>query len=547
MEAASTNVLRVLGGKYVLIRQIGRGGYGVVYEARDQLLDRTVAIKTIRPELFEADDRVERIRRFRDEGRVTARLSHPHIVSLYGAAFDRNEAYIVMELVPGRPLSAILTERKRLPLDEVLDLAQSILSALDHAHRHGVVHRDIKPSNLLIRPDGTLKVTDFGLARLLDELSTQTQTQCTEGTPGYMAPERIRSLPLDRRSDIFSTAVVLYEALTGVHPFFSPNPAVTFARILGRKPPPPSKLADVPLSVDAAIMKALAKQPSLRFGEGAEFWRALNRRVGTPRRLWGPPVVAGPPTTRGKLQEIEPPRLLLTLWHLRRSGLLVVESDRMRMGVDLERGALQGIHGGPPQTYLGSVLVEQRLLSPAQRDELLELNPGHGDNPPLGELAIHHGYLDRAGVLAGLTRQVKRRIQALLELREGTYALYPAPRSRRGPGLDHVHLELAVNATFWSDAGLRRRTVERFLSEQGDASVLVGPEAEGVLRRFLLDPRFHRWLRAIPDLRVVEALDTGIVPPDDAAATLYLLWASGPVLLLPPEPPRSPHSPRSTE
>lgn len=261
-------------GKYEIRRELGRGAMGVVYEAFDPLIERRVAIKTIRTDNFDQDNVLAMLNRFEREAKAAGRLNHPSIVTIHDYGKDNDVAYIVMEFVPGKPLAAYLAEHAHFKPRDAVRIVVQILDALEHAHYNGVVHRDIKPANILVLRDFGIKVADFGIARL--DSSTLTQTGHRLGTPQCMSPEQFLGLEVDRRTDVFSTGVILYELLTGERPFPGSSLTTIMHQVLKVEPPPPSELnATLPNEFDAVVRKALAKKPDHRFQTAAEFSIAL--------------------------------------------------------------------------------------------------------------------------------------------------------------------------------------------------------------------------------------------------------------------------------
>jgi eukaryotic-like serine/threonine-protein kinase len=248
-------------GKYEILEVLGRGGMGVVYHARDARLGREVAIKML-TEGYRGNS--EMLQRFYREASRTSALRHNNIVIVYDAGDQDGEPYLVMEYVDGEPLDKAV--RQRLELQTSLSIVEQICLALAYAHRNGLVHRDIKPANVILRSDGVVKLLDFGIARDQTKIDTSlTSTGALVGTPPYMAPERFRGAPIDGRSDIFSTGVLLYLLLTGRLPFDADYPAI-IEQILTFEPPLPSQVInDCPASVDAIVAKALAKSPQERY------------------------------------------------------------------------------------------------------------------------------------------------------------------------------------------------------------------------------------------------------------------------------------------
>ncbi len=263
-------------GKYRILSSLGRGAMGLVYLAHDPKIDRKVALKTVNkrgldPELLE-----EALKRFAVEARAAGRLMHPNIVSVFDFDEDEDVAFITMEYVDGVDLKTFFGRQKTLlPLAQVRSILKQLLSALEYSHAQGVVHRDIKPGNVFVMKDGTIKLGDFGIAKLSAESTSMTQTGAILGTPGYMSPEHLGAMPLDNRSDLFSVGVMLYEMLTGKKPF-SGDMATVLTQILHHAPDLPSKLnPDLPIGLDHVVLKAMAKDSPRRFQTAAEFATAF--------------------------------------------------------------------------------------------------------------------------------------------------------------------------------------------------------------------------------------------------------------------------------
>jgi len=263
-------------GRYVIEKRIGRGAMGAVYLAKDPRINRAIALKAIPIEKeFEDEELKEARLRFYREAESAGRLTHPNIITVFDAGEDKGLAYIAMEYVPGIPLRSFTDPKKLLAPKRALELAASTAEALDYAHNQGVIHRDIKPANLLYNPkEGSLKISDFGVARMTDNNSTK--TGIVLGTPMYMSPEQLGADNLTGLSDLFSLGVTLYELLVGEVPFRASNIAVLMTKITTEDPAPvSSRRAGIPPSVDAVLAKALAKRPNDRFSCGAEMAIAL--------------------------------------------------------------------------------------------------------------------------------------------------------------------------------------------------------------------------------------------------------------------------------
>lgn len=260
-------------GKYRIDSLLGEGAMGVVYRAYDTVLERPVALKTLRKALLAVPGGEEMLARFRREASAGSRLSHKHVVTVYDFGEDEQQAYMAMEFIDGQCLRDLNARRAPWPLLEALELAHQLLEALDFFHARGVVHRDIKPANIMVDEAGTLTVTDFGIARM--ESSDLTQVGTVLGTPSYMSPEQITGEPIDGRSDLFAVGVILFEMLTATRPFR--GELITLAHHIVCTPhPDPSTLnGSLPPAIDQLFQRALAKQPADRFANGAEFREAL--------------------------------------------------------------------------------------------------------------------------------------------------------------------------------------------------------------------------------------------------------------------------------
>jgi len=278
----------ILNGRYELHSRIARGGMAEVYLARDQLLDRPVAIKVLFPE-FAVDPAF--VERFRREAQSAANLNHASIVGVYDWGAYEGTYFIVMEYVRGRALAEILRSEGTLPPARAADVVLDIAGALSFAHRSGVVHRDIKPGNVLISPQGQVKVTDFGIARAMTASPTEnlTQTGSVMGTATYFSPEQAQGLSVDPRSDLYSLGVVLYEMLAGRPPFVGEGPVAIAYKHVQEAPLPLRRVNPaVPADLEAICMKLLAKNPAGRYATADEL------RADLRRFQEGQPVLAEP-------------------------------------------------------------------------------------------------------------------------------------------------------------------------------------------------------------------------------------------------------------
>ena len=259
-------------GNYRVVARLGEGGMGTVYRAVDTMLDRDVALKVLRPELARQAALVER---FRAEAVALARLRHERIAALYGLDRQGEEFVMVMEYVSGETLEARLARDGPLNWQQTIPIMRGVLEALGHAHVRGVVHRDIKPANVMIDADGTVKVMDFGIARLMGE-NRQTRAGVAIGTPSYMAPEQLRGEDVDGRTDLYAAGALLFELLTGRVAFQADSDYSLMMQQLNEPPPAPSTITgEVPRALDAAVARAMAKKPAQRFATAVEFSKAL--------------------------------------------------------------------------------------------------------------------------------------------------------------------------------------------------------------------------------------------------------------------------------
>jgi serine/threonine-protein kinase len=267
-------------GRYDVLEMLGSGGMGVVYRAFDREVGEVVAIKALRPDLGDIDATL--LERFKQELRLARRITHRNVVRTYDLGEVEGTYYITMELVRGTTVAALIREAGRLDVPATLTIGKQVCRALEVAHEEGVIHRDVKPQNLLVDQSGFLKVMDFGIARLAEHQSEPgralTAAGVVVGTPQYMAPEQLFGEPVDGRSDLYATGAVLFECATGRPVFEAPSLVALLARHLDDTPPDPRQLnGEIPESLAAVILRALARKPQDRWPTASHFLHALEQ------------------------------------------------------------------------------------------------------------------------------------------------------------------------------------------------------------------------------------------------------------------------------
>jgi hypothetical protein len=370
-------------GRYDIRREIGRGMMGVVYEAVDTVLGRTIALKTIHLAFpTAAHEREEFERRFFAEAQIAARLSHPNIVVVHDVGRDPETGtlFIALEHLDGQPLSTLVSPASPLPWPEALRIVQRVAEGLDHAHGQGVVHRDVKPANIVRLSTGVPKILDFGIARLSLDQGDQTQERHFFGTPLYMSPEQALGRPMDGRSDLFALGAVLYYLLVGRAAFAAENIPTILVRVVRQYPPPPSFVkVDVPAAVDDVVARATAKDPADRYPDGRamaeDIEDILAGRVARHREGWRPPFRA----------EKAP------------------DADDLLASLESELGLTETVAGSAARGFLPTIELPRPAAPPAAADG--------GDGPGTGiaevaaaplEKTTPRRWLMAAGIVAGV-------------------------------------------------------------------------------------------------------------------------------------------------
>ena len=279
-----SNIGRKLDGRYEIIELIGVGGMADVYKATDVMENRTVAVKILKAEYSENE---EFVRRFRNESKAIAVLSHPNIVKIYDVGFTDEIQFIVMEYIDGITLKELLEQQGVLRWKDALKFVVQILKALQHAHDKGIVHRDIKPQNIMLFPDGTIKVMDFGIARF-SRIDGKTLSDKTIGSVHYISPEQAKGEMTDERSDIYSVGVMLYEMLTGRKPFDGENPVAIAVKHMQETPIPPREIMpSIPESLEEIVLHAMERSPARRYQSAAEMINDISSFKVNPSIVFG--------------------------------------------------------------------------------------------------------------------------------------------------------------------------------------------------------------------------------------------------------------------
>jgi eukaryotic-like serine/threonine-protein kinase len=281
VERSAPNARLQRVGKYRIDEQLGRGAFGIVYKGHDELIDRVVAVKTLRPEvLADLNENAEALKRFGAEVRSAGRCLHPNIVTVFDYVEEGGAPYIIMEYVPAGTLDNVIKSGARLPIRQIRAIMEQLLLALDHAHAKGVIHRDVKPSNILCHTAGSIKVADFGTAHIDSLELTRSRHLEPIGTPYYSAPERFLGRSANARGDVYSAGVILYQLLTGQRPFTASDIHHLMNQVINQLPP--SVLSwrdDLWDSLDEVVQRALARNPDDRYPSALAFLEALNAAI----------------------------------------------------------------------------------------------------------------------------------------------------------------------------------------------------------------------------------------------------------------------------
>jgi len=481
--AAAAPELKTL-GRYNIERTLGKGAMGVVYEGIDPRLGRRVAIKTILKSHLDEDTARDYSMRFVREAQAVARLNHPNIVQVYDFGEEADIAYLVMEFIKGKELKNFFDANERFDLKEAVRVMCELCDALEFAHNAGIIHRDIKPANVMIDAQARTKLTDFGVARVQDSDKTsveRTQAGTMVGTPAYMSPEQITGGNLDKRTDVFSAGIILYQFLTGEKPFTGSGAWTIAKKIIQEEPPLPSSLNNAITPVfDAVVNRALAKNPDQRFQSARDLAVALRRALeGKPfeddsdRTVVGglgfgaslpAPVVAKAPAqdsartgntgTQGNRQEVE-----LEFWRAIKDGN---DPDDFELYVQQFPNGIYAKLAKRKIAKLGGVPLEDESTAKAKEQEKKD-----------AEEAARR----EAEVKAKLEAE-KARLEAEMARKEEEYRKREAEAEAKRQAAEQARIEAEERARQEAAAELARREAEYKAREEVEAKAKAEAEAK---------------------------------------------------------------------
>jgi len=495
-------------GPYEIVAPLGVGGMGEVYKARDTRIDRTVAIKVLRPEL--SADPVNRAR-LRREARAIGRLNHPHICVLHDVSCEDGTDFLVLEFVEGDTLDQSL-QRGPLPLDRVLRYAIEIADALDHAHRHGIVHRDLKPSNIVLTSSG-VKLLDFGIARwhaaeftlVFSTSTTQTDEARIVGTPNYMAPEQIEGKSLDARTDIFAFGCVLYEMLTARKAFEGGSSAMVLAAILEREPPLATLVRPgTPALIDHIVKRCLARNPDDRWRAAHDIRLALEGSYNHS-------------SASVDAEAVVKPRSILRPGRIKSLVVLPLAHQS----------------GDPEHDYFADGMTEALIADLAQISALLVISRTsamqyRNVHKPLPEIAKE---LNVDGLIEGSVLRVGERVRITVQLIHGATDAHLWAKSYEGSVRDVFALQSEVARAIAGEIKIRLTPRERLRLARAQQ---VQPDAhEAYLRgrHYWSKVTEEGFCRALDHLRVAVAIDPSFAMAQAALADVYIALGAFGVLM----------------
>ena len=453
-EQLQSALTEAYGDRYEIVAKLGAGAHGVVYRAVDTMLDREVAIKQVRLDLFtDATHSEEMRRRTTREAKMAAKLRHPGIVAIHDVVHTAASTLLIMEFVNGETLEVELRERGHLSLERTLELVEQVADALDHAHAHGVVHRDIKPANLILETSGAIKIADFGIAKSqsVSESSLNiTATGSVLGTPYYMSPEQARGEAcLDGRSDLFSLACVTYECLSGQKPFRAKAVVDVLIQIVNGEPGALDHHAlGLSPALDTVLEKALEKKAEERYPSGAAFVEALNS-IPKVVTVGSEPVVTDRAQEtnssfdielQGTLSETHLAELTRVIHAQRKTGILHVQKDNISKRVYFRDGAIVFANSDTDSDRLGQFLIRGGVIDAASYEHAAIIMKQ--TRRRLGMTLVALGSLDAEKVDALVNEQVQQIIYSIFAWETGQYGFEVIDN----PVEDDIALKLSTDA-----------------------------------------------------------------------------------------------------
>jgi serine/threonine-protein kinase len=524
-------------GAYEVLAPIGEGGMGVVYRARDLRLDRHVAIKLLGTGLV-ADPRARE--RFRFEAMAAAALDHPYICRIFEIGEHQDALFLVMEYVAGETLDRRLREG-RMPLPEILRVAEEVAEALQEAHARGILHRDLKPANIMLAQQGHVKIMDFGLAKRMtdpptDDSKVATPARLTAsgtvlGTPGYMSPEQVKGLALDARSDLFSFGVVLAEMVGGRHPFQKPSLAETLSAVLRE---PPELGADIPQGLMAMLQRLLAKTVEDRYASIADVRADLARYAATPEAVLAPKQGAAAPAAWRRPVWAAAVAILLGLvvYLGARSFVLRPASSAREATIEPQIRSiavlpLDNYSGDPNQDYFAEGMTDELTAALATISQLRVISRGSamqfkGENrPPAPEIAKA---LDVDAIVEGSVRRAGDSVRITAQLIDARADRHLWAKSFQSNSQDVLALQGELATAIAREINVQLTPAEQ--SRLANAPS-VDPEAHDAYlkgRYFFNRPSDENLQRAIERFEAAIALDPTYVPALSGLSDAYL-WA----------------------
>lgn len=408
-------------GNYRITEEIAHGGMGKVFKAMHISLERTVAVKMIHPQLL---SNKQIVKNFYNEAKIQAKLNHPNIATIYDFFEHKNKHYVVMEYVEGESISKIIKHIGAFDIDTAISIFKQILNGLMYAHSKNVIHKDIKTSNFLLTPN-TVKIIDFGIAQILDGSTKNHVSELLIGTPKYMSPEQILDKNIDKRTDIYSLGIVLYEFLTGKLPF-NINTDSDLESQLKKLDSKPLSITEInpkiPKVVEEIIFKAIQKDPEKRFQTIEEFAIALeNKEKGTDISSKQDDLIIDEERFdfSGDLSDNKMAEIFCSLYYKKTTGTLQINSEN-ELCVHFYKGQINFVEYEDSSLYLGEMLIKNNKITEQDRNDVL--NFVHETGKKIGESLIKLGKITPHELNEILENQIKQKTQIALLCNEGNYS-----------------------------------------------------------------------------------------------------------------------------